>query len=402
MDIINLLCSAWPQNNFWATLIKIFDVGSYAWTIILFTLVLKLVLTPLDFFQRYSTNKTTRAQAKLKPQLDKLQKQYGQNQTLLYQKQNELYKKSGFSMKGSCIVMLIYMVATLTIFLTLYNSIQYIAGFKIKTQFNTLQDTYYSSYNPNYNTYYGIDEKDLNSLESQEEKDAYISSKLSLKEESIKSQLDMTDEMFSGLTGDALQTKIKEEIDKKIDEELTPYKETAQGLVVEKYLEIKDSWLWIKNIWIADKPTVNEILTYNSYKSSTGDESVTQEEYETIMAKLLNGDEKLNGVNGYYILSILVVLVSLLSQFISRKMMQPKGAPAQNQGTMAKVMMFFMPIVMLLFTLRSSSIFSIYILANSFISTLLMPLTTKLCNSIAEKQDKQEEIKTKADYSRYW
>jgi YidC/Oxa1 family membrane protein insertase len=396
MDIINLLCSAWPQNNFWATLIKIFDVGSYAWTIILFTLVLKLVLTPLDFFQRYSTNKTTRAQAKLKPQLDKLQKQYGQNQTLLYQKQNELYKKSGFSMKGSCIVMLIYMVATLTIFLTLYNSIQYIAGFKIKTQFNTLQDTYYSSYNPNYNTYYGIVEEELNRLESQEEKDAYISSKLSLKVESIKSQLE-EDANFSALTDEEKTTKINE----KIEEELTPYKETAQGLVVEKYLEIKDSWLWIKNIWIADKPTVNEILTYNSYKSSTGDESVTQEDYETIMAKLLNGDEKLNGVNGYYILSILVVLVSLLSQFISRKMMQPKGAPAQNQGTMAKVMMFFMPIVMLLFTLRSSSIFSIYILANSLISTLLMPLTTKLCNSIAEKQDKQEEIKTKADYSRY-
>ena len=401
MDIINLLCSAWPQNNFWATLIKIFDVGSYAWTIILFTLVLKLVLTPLDFFQRYSTNKTTRAQAKLKPQLDKLQKQYGQNQTLLYQKQNELYKKSGFSMKGSCIVMLIYMVATLTIFLTLYNSIQYIAGFKIKTQFNTLQDTYYSSYyssyNPNYNDYYDINETELNGLESQEEKDAYVSSKLSLKAESIKLQLESEDENFSALTDEEKTTKINE----KIDEELTPYKETAQGLVVEKYLEIKDSWLWIKNIWIADKPTVNEILTYNSYKSSTGDESVTQKDYETIMAKLLNGDEKLNGVNGYYILSILVVLVSLLSQFISRKIMQPKGAPAQNQGTMAKVMMFFMPIVMLLFTLRSSSIFSIYILANSLISTLLMPLTTKLCNSIAEKQDKQEEIKTKADYSRY-
>ncbi len=402
MDIINLLGSAWPDGNVWATLIKIFDVGSYAWTIILFTLVLKLVLTPLDFFQRYSTNKTTRAQAKLKPQLEKLQKQYGQNQTLLYQKQNELYKRSGFSMKGSCIVMLVYMVATLVIFLTLYSSIQYIAGFKIKNQYETLQNTYYSSYNAKYNIYYGINPTDLESKTTQEEKDAYISEKINAKRKAIKNQLDMTDEMFSGLEDDALQAKIDEEIDKKIEEVLTSYKEEAQDLVVEKYIEIKDSWLWIKNIWIADKPTVNEILTYSAYTSSTGDKTVTQEEYETVMAKLLNGDKNTNGPNGYYILSILVVLVSLLSQFISKKMMQPKdGAQTQSQGAMAKVMMFFLPVVMLLFTLRSSSIFSIYMLANSLISTLLMPLTTKLCNVIADKKEKKEEEKTKIDYSRY-
>ena len=69
MDIINLFCSAWPADNFWATLIKLFDVGSYAWTIILFTLVLKLILSPLDFLQRFYTNKTMCAQQKLQPQL---------------------------------------------------------------------------------------------------------------------------------------------------------------------------------------------------------------------------------------------------------------------------------------------------------------------------------------------
>ena len=60
MDFINLLGAVWPEGNFWASLIKFFDVGNYAWTIILFTLVLKLVLSPLDFLQRYYTNKTTR------------------------------------------------------------------------------------------------------------------------------------------------------------------------------------------------------------------------------------------------------------------------------------------------------------------------------------------------------
>ncbi len=393
MDIINLLGSAWPEGNVWATLIKIFDVGSYAWTIILFTIVLKLILTPLDFFQRYYTNKTARQQAKLRPQLEKLQKQYGNNQTLLYQKQNELYKRSGFSMKGSCIVMLVYMVATLVIFLTLFNSIQYIAGFKMKTQFDTLKETYYSSYNPNYNTYYGIDESVLNAFETEEEKTTYINTLLTAKQNEIKAEIE------AGLTEPITEEELATRVESRINDDLSVYKGEAQELVVQKYEEIKDSWLWIKNIWIADKPTVNEILTYDAYKNATND-TISKEEYNTIMSKLLNGDT--NGVNGYYILSILVVGVSLLSQFLSRKSMQPKdGANAQNQGAMAKVMMFFLPVVMLLFTLRSSSIFSIYMLANSLISTLLMPLTNKLCNVISDKQEKKQEQVNRVDYRRY-
>ena len=70
-----MLCSTWPEGNFWASIIKLFDfVGSYAWTIIVFTIVLKLVLSPLDFLQKFYTNKTTRQQAKLQPELQKLQK----------------------------------------------------------------------------------------------------------------------------------------------------------------------------------------------------------------------------------------------------------------------------------------------------------------------------------------
>ena len=145
-----MLGSAWPEGNFWAFLIKLFDVGSYAWTIIIFTVVLKLLLSPLDILQRYYTNKTTRAQAKLQPEIEKLKKRYGQNQNLLYQKQNELYQKSGFNMKGSCLVMLVYMVVTLVVFLTLYSSLQSIAGFKIKNQYQELEQTYDSSYNQSY------------------------------------------------------------------------------------------------------------------------------------------------------------------------------------------------------------------------------------------------------------
>ena len=374
MDIIGLIGSAWPADNFWATLIQLFDVGSYAWTIILFTLVLKLILSPLDFLQRFYTNKTMRAQAKLQPQLEKLQRQYGQNQNLLYQKQNELYKKSGFSMKGSCIVMLIYLVVTLVVFLTLYTSIQYIAGFKIKNQFNDLQATYTQSYENEYFQYLGVDFEEYNSLETQEEKDNYI---LALEEGFIN----------------------QEELEVNKEQAIS----NAQSAVVDRYLEIKDSWLWIKNIWIADKATSHEILQYDSYVSLTGDKSVSKENYNLVIQKLLDGEKGTNGVNGYYILSILVVVVSFLSQFISRKVSQPKNTnlKQQKQPAMNKIMMFLLPVIMLIFTLNSSAIFSIYILVNSLISTALIPIISLICNAIENKNEKKKQEQNRVDYRRY-
>ena len=377
MDIINLIGSAWPADNFWASLIQIFDVGNYAWTIILFTLVLKLVLSPLDFLQRFYTNKTMRAQQKLQPQLAKLQRQYGQNQNLLYQKQNELYKKSGFSMKGSCIVMLIYFVVTLVVFITLYTSIQYIAGFKIQNQFNELRSTYNTTYEEEYYTYLGVDYDIYNSYESENERHNYI---VSLEINKINED---GQEVVLQNNNDAISS--------------------AQSEVVDKYLEIKDSWLWIKNIWIADKATSNEILQYNSYVSLTGDNSITEEEYNLVIQKLLDGERGTNGVNGYYILSILVLIVSFLSQWISRKMSQPKNqnGEKQQQPAMNKIMMFLLPIVMVIFTLNSSAIFSIYILFNSIISTILIPIITLICNAIENKNEKKKQEQNRVDYRRY-
>ena len=50
------------------------SVGSFAWTIILFTLLIKGVLSILDFFIKWSTKKSTLVQQKCAPQLEKLQK----------------------------------------------------------------------------------------------------------------------------------------------------------------------------------------------------------------------------------------------------------------------------------------------------------------------------------------
>lgn len=375
MDFINLLSSAWPEGNFWSNLIKIFDVGSYAWTIILFTIVLKLVLSPLDFLQRYYTNKTTRVQAKLQPELEKLKKRYGQNQQLLYQKQNELYKKHNMGMGGSCIVMLLYMGVTLVVFFTLFSSLRYISGYKIENQYNELQSTYYTSYEKEYYVdYLGIEDLQNFKTLTAEEQNALI-----LEKENLKGG----EEAVSETKATAITN--------------------AQKEVVAKYKDVKNSWLWIKNIWLPDKATVNEILTYDSFVNETGSK-VTKEEYNQVMGLLLKDYENTNQVNGYYVLAVIVLFVSFFSQWLNKKISQPKAKNGQNvtvqQPGFAKVLMWILPIVMVMFTISNSAIFALYIITNSLMSTLITPVTTIISNKIEDKKEAQRQEQIKVDYRR--
>jgi len=375
MDFINLLGSSiyWPEGDFWTSLIRIFDfIGNYAWIIIVFTIVLKLILSPLDFTQRFYMNKTTRAQAKIAPELEKLKRQYGQNQNLLYQKQNELYQKNNINNRGSCVFMIVYLVLTLVIFMTLFNSMQFIARENIKNQYNTLQTEYTQVFNEEYvRDYLGVDITGNEAhIYTQAELEPY---------ESLKPEVERAEHKAQAVSD-------------------------AQDIVYEKYDEVKVSWLWIKNIWVADKPTQKAVLSYDSYIAVTQDKAQDKVLYESVMAKLSQEGSSYNTENGYYILSIIVLLVSLLSQFITRKMSQPKskdGTAVQTPNPMSsKVMMFVMPLIMVIFTLNSSSIFSLYLIANTLVATLLTPVIMVICNRIEEKNEKKKYEQTKVDYRR--
>lgn len=406
MDFINLLGSVWPDGNFWSSIIRLFDVGSYAWTIILFTIVLKLVLSPIDFAQRYFTNKQTRAQAKLQPELEKLKKRYGQNQTLLYQKQNELYQKNNVKPTGSCIVMLVYLGITLAVFLTLWSSLQSIAGFKIKNQYQELQTVYYNSFEKSYyqgylKDYFDIDIEDLDAFHNltKEERQQAIENAEGKKSNEIY----LSNEVQDNPNLDSDDAK-KEYANKVVEDNKKALQELAQIEVANYYPKIKDSFLWIKNIWRPDKATVSEIASYNDYKASAGDSSVSESEYNLVMAKLLNNYNNSNQTNGYYVLSVLVVAVSLLSQLVVRWSSKPKNKNGEKvvmkQPGFTKVLMFIMPITMLIFTLTSSSIFAIYIITNSVMTTLVTPLSTLICNKIEDSKEKKHKDEIKVDYRR--
>ena len=78
-------------------------VGSWGWSMVVFTIMVRLVLTPLDIKSRVSMRKTS----KLQPQMQALQKKYANDKEKLNQKTAELYKKEHVNPLSSCLPLLL-------------------------------------------------------------------------------------------------------------------------------------------------------------------------------------------------------------------------------------------------------------------------------------------------------
>ena len=144
MDFLTNVLSVTKPTGVWPSIIDAFEggVGSYLLAIVLITLIVRVILAPFDVFNKRITKKQTDIQAKLQPEIEKIKKQCGNDKALLNQKTSALYKKSGMSLGGSCLFMLAFMAINLTIFFTLFSSLNGISSYKISQEYETLKDSY--------------------------------------------------------------------------------------------------------------------------------------------------------------------------------------------------------------------------------------------------------------------
>ncbi len=80
-------------------------VGNYGWSIVVFTLFIRLIVLPFDYKSRVAMRKTT----KIQPKLNALQKRYANDKEKLNQKMSELYRKEKINPLSSCLPMLLSM-----------------------------------------------------------------------------------------------------------------------------------------------------------------------------------------------------------------------------------------------------------------------------------------------------
>ena len=92
----------------------------------LFSLLLKIIPLPLDIYSRASMKKNAIKMERMRPELERLQKQYANNKELYQKKMMALYKKNGYSMLGAClptIITLVVFIIALSAFST-FSTIQ--------------------------------------------------------------------------------------------------------------------------------------------------------------------------------------------------------------------------------------------------------------------------------------
>ena len=78
-------------------------VGNYGWAVLIFTLLIRLVLMPLDIKSR----KSMKAMQNVQPKIDELNKKYANDKDKLNQKMANLYKKEKINPLSGCLPMLI-------------------------------------------------------------------------------------------------------------------------------------------------------------------------------------------------------------------------------------------------------------------------------------------------------
>lgn len=412
-------------GGLWEILILgVFDfIANYGWRIVFFTVCLKLLLFPLDLYQRIKMRKNQLITERIKPQLEKLQQQYAGDRQTLSQKQMELNKKEGFSYFSSCLPMIV----TLVIFFYLFAGLNNISQYKNLVQYVELYDTYTAEETTLKSVEFedielkgekvtiswnGIDKMYADLIATQPNADDYKNDKGEWDagkggEEAYKAALDA----WNAVNLEEANTLLRNRNTLHTDHILGK----AQDAVVEKYDEIKEGFLWIKNIWSPDVPWRKAILDHDRFTSNIGDYSkyskavkklglkrnelseaeykrmIGDTSYNNVTAKLRAKGSDHNGVNGFLILPILSVGLSFLSQFITSRL-QKRSGQAAPEGGMAgsmKMMMVIMPLMMGFFALQYTAVFTLYIVVNSAMTILINVFTTMAMNGKSKHNEKK-------------
>ena len=381
MNLLSLLSSVSAPKSLWVTLINWIQnsVGNLGWTIILVTVFIKLVTTPLDFWVKFNTKKQTLIQQKCAPQVAKLQKKFGNDRQTLQIQSQALYKREGLDMRSGCLVMLINTILTFTIFITFYNDLRKVSAYEAINQYEQIEATYTQSY-----------------------KDAYLDKSESVYAfenwEAVEAKYEEVNAMADGEEKNTIKTQLQS------FEKYATEVGSENAVKFWKNNKSRSSWLWIQNIWVQNiwvaDSTARTFPSYDALKSiakSTGytdyvTENIKEDNYNKIATLISDNAPRQN--NGYYILPILAGAITFLSQYISELHTKLKNKKANklakeaNTSTASamKIMKIVMPMVMVIFTLTSSASFGLYILASNVATMAIGELTTLIIDAITKKK----------------
>jgi len=339
-------------------------VVAYGVAIMFFTVLLKLILLPIDFANRYFTKKNSNFMQKMKPEQDALKEQYADNPLQLNRATQELYKKHGYKMGGFCLFMFINLFVTMAIFMSVFTTLRYIADYNTELQATSLQAVYQEFEYGDYFTQADID--------------------------TVNNPYSTPEDVAQAFYNIANTTR-------------TDGTTFAEAVNIA-YNNHRVGFLWIRNIWVSDVPwsssaTFSQGLFRSVATAPEGYYGNARNAYLdaqfNIINHVLDHDTNQRSWNGMLLLIILAGITSWGAAYINGKIMmnkkkddKPKEAvikysmretknqadqkiPTVDPVVMQRVMKIVLPAIMVYFTMISTAALAIYIVVNSLLSTAI-------------------------------
>lgn len=369
-------------------------VGNYGWAVVLFTVILKVITLPLDFWQRFSMKKNAKMMSELAPMMAKLDKAYANDKNKLNQEKQKLYKKHGYNMLSGCLPMIV----TMAIFFIMFGGLNQCSAYVNLKVYSELSVFYTQTLS-----------SELDKFSAEYEQNRY--------DILLSGESGAIEDYKTWLGGQGVEESEFEARISSATARISSIKAEAQAVarkaVGEYFLEAKEGFLWITNIsrpdtWVeafpetADKFTGTLTKRYRAYRDEF-DSELYKEIYEGISEQGVGykvGDKHWNGL---MILPVLSIALSFLSTFISNKTSKKKndveqlGPDAAAAQSTNKVMMFVMPIIMGIFGFIYTATFALYMVCSSLLSILF----TLAMNPVIDRRVAKIESKTeKPDYRR--
>ena len=421
-------------------------IVNYGLRVIVFTIALKIILSPLDIYQRIRQRKNQQIIEGLKPETEKLEKQFGSNPRMLQAKKNELNKKNGVKMAAGCIPMFVTMIISIWVLMgglnpisQYQNMIQYLHLYDAfvlaerqaivdEAKIIVQEDGYSAAF-----TFYDVNgyELDIDNLTDSNGNSRVFRAVLRPTSYFVVENSDLTDEQNL----DAARAR-RNQIDARI-RRISTY--AAQRAVYTRYFHgyyneygvfvnnpAQDSFLWVRNIWVSDVFWDVPIRDSAAFVGAIGrfsdpaelglepPEGMTQAEfndwfrdevigsYDRVMGYLMAHPD--NSRNGLLILPILSIIVMIGSQILMRKLQKKSGQGGMpgmggmggmggmmGGGGGGKIMQYAMPVIFGLFSLGFTAAFALYMVVNSMV-TIVITLASMGIMKLLDKRKAKEVI----------
>ena len=427
-------------------------IGSVGIGVIVFSLLLKLIVLPLDVYQRVVMRKQNNKMQENQEKMEKLQKQYANDKEKYNQKVMEMYKENGISVFSSCLPMILSMVVFFTA----------IGGFNAYSKYANVQN--YNSFVQAYNqsieshapaakdlsedmltyvwneadgedpakgvitvqqdgkaVYYTIDTAENLTELSKANLVLYV--KAVLKYESGYTTVENEwktiqaakptywadlDETFA-LYPDLPETGNEDDDNTTV---LNHYSHLAREAVRKDYEDNsfnRVGFLWVANVWNVDAAYEHPLTAHEKLfpegDKNTFDVNGTAMDFKSVQKMnatpyndyaykeiTKNLTEAKESPNGYFILIILSIGTILLQQFISMRSQKAQNKYSSVDGQQAatqKTTMIIMTVMFGIFSFLYSAAFSIYMVISSVFSLLSTMLINKIVDVAMSKQEEK-------------